>query len=174
MPGAEGWRTADDWPPAEATLTAFALRADGGLEPEEGEPGFREYLYLPADSGAPANANPPELPSSLAWETAPLDADLEFAGNIELALEATITALDTSWIAVLYDVPPEGAAEPITAGWLRASLSAVDEAASIPGAPVLPIAGPRSLSRSGERVTYRIPARPERTPPSGRPRACGW
>jgi hypothetical protein len=28
--------------------------------------------------------------------------------DIELQLDATITALDSGWIAVLYDVPPEG------------------------------------------------------------------
>ena len=68
VPGAEGWRTAGDWPPAEATLTP-SPSAPRGLESEEGEPGFREYLDFPAGSGVRGNANPPELPPSLAWET---------------------------------------------------------------------------------------------------------
>ncbi len=72
----------------------------------------------------------------LAWETPPFDADLEFAGDIELTLEAKITAFDTSWIAVLYDAPPDGEPEAITAGWLRAAFSGVDEKRSVPGAPV--------------------------------------
>ena len=172
VPGTEGWRTAGDWPPAEATLTAFALRADGGLETEEGEPGFREYLYLPANSGVPGNAGPPELPSSLAWETPTLQAALEFAGNIELVLEATITALDTSWIAVLYDVPPAGAAEPITAGWLRASLRTMDEAASTPGAPVLDCRTPVAVP-VGQRVS--TGSRSSRTHATFQPATpCGW
>lgn len=159
VPGSDGWRTADDWPPPEATLAAFALRADGVLAADEGAPGIREYLYLPADSGLPANANPPALPASLAWETPPLAAELAFAGDIELALDASITALDTAWIAVLLDVPPAGEPVAITAGWLRASLRAVDEARSAPGAPVLDCRVPSAVP-VGERVVYRIPMVP--------------
>jgi putative CocE/NonD family hydrolase len=159
IPGVEGWRTAADWPPPESKLTPFALRADGVLSREEGEPGFREYLYLPADSGEPSNANPPELPAMLAWETPPFDADLEFAGAIELTLEAQITAFDTSWIAVLYDTPPGGEPEAITAGWLRAAFSGVDEKRSVLGAPVPDCREPRAVP-VGERISYRIPVVP--------------
>ena len=159
IPGAEGWRTAGDWPPPESRLTPFALRADGVLAREEGESGFREYLYIPADSGEPANANPPELPAMLAWETPAFDVDLEFAGAIELTLEAKITAFDTSWIAVLYDVPPGGEPEAITAGWLRAAFSGVDEKRSVHGAPVPDCRRPRAVP-VGERVSYRIPVVP--------------
>jgi hypothetical protein len=159
MPGVDGWRTASDWPPSEAQLVPFALRADGVLAQEEGEPGFREYLYLPADSGVPANANPPEFPAMLTWETPAFDADLEFAGGIELALEAMITALDTSWIVVLYDVPPEGEPEAITGGWLRAAFSGVDEQRSVRGAPVPDCRTPCAVP-VGESVSYRIPMVP--------------
>ena len=159
VPGAEGWRTAEQWPPRESRLTAFALRADGALARDEGEPGFREYLYLPADSGEPANANPPELPARLVWETPAFDSDLEFAGAIELTLEARITAFDTSWIAVLYDAPPDGEPEAITAGWLRAAFWGVDEKRSVLGAPVPDCRAPRVVP-VGERVSYRIPVVP--------------
>jgi putative CocE/NonD family hydrolase len=157
--GIDGWRTAADWPPPEAVLTPFALRADGTLGPDEGEPGFREYLYLPADSGRPANASPPALPSALTWETQPFDTALEFGGNIELTLDAKITARDTGWIAVLFDVSPNGEPAPITAGWLRATLSAVDEESSVPGVPVVECRTPIALP-VGERVVYRIPVVP--------------
>ncbi len=159
LPGVEGWRVAPDWPPPEATLTPFALRADGTLGRDEGAPGEMSYLHLPEDSGAPAHSGPSDLPSHLTWETAPFDKTLDIAGNIELVLEARITALDTGWIAVLYDVPPEGPAEPITAGWLRASLRAVDAARSIPGAPVIDCREPVAVP-VGERVTYRVPLVP--------------
>lgn len=159
VPGGEGWRTTEEWPPPESRLTPFALCANGVLAPEEGEPGCREYLYLPADSGEPANANPPELPAMLHWETLPFDADLEFAGNIELTLDARITAFDTSWIAVLYDAPPVGEPEAITAGWLRAAFSGVDEKRSVRGAPVPDCRTPRAVP-VGERVSYRIPVVP--------------
>ncbi len=159
VPGVEGWREAADWPPAEAVLTPFALRADGTLGRDEGAPGSLDYLHLPAGSGVPANAGPPEPPACLAWETAPFESAVEIAGDIELVLEAAITGLDTSWIAVLYDVPPEGAAEPITAGWLRASLRGVDEARGGPGAPVIDCRTPVAVP-VGERVTYRVPLVP--------------
>lgn len=159
VPGADGWRATSVWPPAEATLTPFALRADGTLDVDEGEPGFREYLYLPEASGVPRNANAPTLPSMLSWETRPFETALEFVGNLELALDATITALDTAWIAVLYDVSPDDAAEPVTAGWLRATLSAIDDAESDPSAPMLPCRTPRTVPRD-QRVVYRIPVVP--------------
>ena len=31
VPGAEGWRTTEEWPPPESRLTPFALRVDGVL-----------------------------------------------------------------------------------------------------------------------------------------------
>ena len=159
VPGTEGWREAADWPPEEASLSSLTLRSDGVLGHDEDAPGQRSYLYVPAGSGKPANANPDALPDRLIWETAPFDAPAEFAGNIELALEARITALDTGWIAVLYDVPPEGEPEAITAGWLRASLSAVDPARSRPGAPVVDCRHPAAVV-PGHRAVYRIPMVP--------------
>ena len=67
IPGTDEWRTAESWPPAESGYVGYALCADGTLAPEEGEPGIRSYLYLPADSGRPRNANPPTLPDRLSW-----------------------------------------------------------------------------------------------------------
>lgn len=161
LPGPEedGWRTATDWPPAESKLVEFALRADGALGAEEGTPGSRAYIYFPADSGRPPNANPPALPSSLTWETAPAGKPLVFAGNIELRLDATITALDTGWIVVLFDIPPQGEPFAITAGWLRASLRGVNEEKSKPGAPVHDCREATAIP-VGERVVYRIPMVP--------------
>jgi len=159
VPGAEGWRVTEVWPPPESTLTPFALCANGVLATDEGEPGCRQYLYIPANSGEPTNANPHDLPAMLHWDTPPFEADVELVGNIELALEAKMTAFDTSWIAVLYEVPAAGEPEAITAGWLRAAFSGIDETRSVSGAPVpdcrLPVAVP-----VGKTVTYRIPVVP--------------
>jgi uncharacterized protein len=157
--GVEGWRATETWPPPVSKLTPFALRADGVLAREEGQSGFREYLHLPADSGEPANVNPSELPSMLIWETPVFDADIEFVGAIELTLEARITSFDTSWIAVLYDAPPDGEPEAITAGWLRAAFSGIDEKRSVRGAPVPDCRSPRAVP-VGERTSYRIPVVP--------------
>jgi putative CocE/NonD family hydrolase len=159
MAGADGWRTARDWPPPEARLTPLALRSDGTLAADEGPAGQRSYLYLPAGSGVPSNANPPEVPDRLIWETVPFDRPVTFAGMIELVLEARISAHDTGWIAVLYDLPPEGEAEAITAGWLRASLLTLDEAQSRPGAPVPNCRQPVAIP-AGQTVTYHLPLVP--------------
>ena len=159
IPGTGEWHEAADWPPPQATPTPFALRSDSRLGEAEPGVGHREYLYLPEGSGESSNANPRTLPESLAWDTAPFVEPVEFAGEIELTLEAKITALDTSWIAVLYDLPPQGDAVAITAGWLRASLSEVDPEKSRLGAPVLPCRQPVAIV-PGRATTYRIPLVP--------------
>ena len=159
LPGADEWRTADSWPPAESSLVEFALRADGTLSRNEGESGSRAYLYLPADSGQPAHMNPRTLPDTLEWETEVLSMPMDFAGDIELQLDASITALDAAWMSVLYDVAPDGSATPLTGGWLRAMLREVNEKRSVPGAPVLDCTNPVAVP-VGETVTYRIPIVP--------------
>jgi hypothetical protein len=85
-----------------------------------------------------------------------MTGNFDFVGDIELQLDASITAFDTGWIAVLFDVPPAGERFPITAGWLRASLSRVIEEESEPGAPVLDHRRPVAVP-VGQRVVYRIP-----------------
>ena len=159
VPGTAGWREAADWPLPQARLTSFALRSDGVLGEAEPAAGQRDYLTIPAGSGEPSNAPAHDLPDRLTWDTAPFGDPVEFAGEIELTLDAKITALDTGWIAVLYDVPPQGEAVPITAGWLRASLSAIDPDTSRLGAPVLPCRQPIAIV-PGQATTYRIPLVP--------------
>jgi len=106
-----------------------------------------------------ARTSPIDLPPSLSWTSAPLDAALDVVGDIELRLVASATAADTAWIVTLQDIAPDGGTEDVTAGWLRASLREVDEAASRPGAPVLPCRAPVAVP-IGEDVTYRIPLVP--------------
>jgi predicted acyl esterase len=95
----------------------------------------------------------------LYWHTAPLGADLDVAGDIELQLSATSTAMDTAWIVMLRDIAPDGTITNITGGWLRASLREIDPDASRTGAPVLPCRNPQAVP-IGEPVNYRIPLVP--------------
>ena len=158
LPGAEEWRTADSWPPAGGTHRELALRTDGALADEEGQPGGRDYMVL----GAGLNrAKPSEIdpPSQLSWTTAPFEHDVDMVGDIELRLVASATAMDTAWLATLQDVAPDGSVSEVTGGWLRASMREVDEPASRPGAPVLPCRNPLAVP-IGEDVTYRIPLVP--------------
>lgn len=159
IPGTDQWRTAEAWPPPESSHVAYALRADGTLAVDEGQPGSRSYLYFPADSGRPRNANPPTLPDRLTWVSEASTEPLDIVGDIELELDATITALDTAWVAVLSDLAPDGTVAHVTAGWLRAQLRAVDAASSRPGRPVLPLREPVAVP-VGETAHYRIPLVP--------------
>lgn len=157
LPGAEGWRTSESWPPP-GTFHELALRADGGLDDVEGDAGGRDLMTLGAGLGR-AKPSAIDPPSALTWITQPLPEPLDVVGNIELRLVASSTAADTAWIVTLSDVSPDGTAEPVTAGWLRASLRAVDEAASRPGAPVLPCRHAEAVP-VGVDVEYRIPLVP--------------
>ncbi|GAA1688205.1 X-Pro dipeptidyl-peptidase [Mycolicibacterium murale] len=157
LPGEEGWRESGTWPPP-ADHRAFALRADGSLAVDEGEPGTREYLTLGAGLNR-AKAGPTDPPSTLTWTSAPLADTLDVVGPIELVLVASATALDTAWMVTLADVDPDGSVTEVTAGWLRASLRTVDEQASAPAAPALPCTQAVAVP-VGEPVRYRIPLVP--------------
>jgi putative CocE/NonD family hydrolase len=158
MPVAEEWRTAHTWPPPEAEMRELALTCDGRLSPTEGEPGSRRYLTLGAGLNR-TQASPTDPPAFLSWTSEPLDEDWDVAGNIELRLNARSTAADTAWIATLQDLDPSQNTSDVTAGYLRASLREVDEAASTIGRPVLPCRQAEAVP-IGEEVTYRIPLVP--------------
>jgi predicted acyl esterase len=158
LPGANEWRTADSWPPSQAPHRELALRTDGVLDADEGEPGGREFMVLGSGLGR-IKASEIDPPSMLAWTSAPLSQDVDVVGDVELRLVASATAIDTAWMATVHDVAPDGEAIDVTSGWLRASLREVDEAASRPGAPVLPCRNPQAVPL-GEDVKYRIPLVP--------------
>jgi predicted acyl esterase len=158
LPEAEGWRTTKAWPIPETVHHAYALRADGGLREDEGTVGSRTYMNLGGGLNRP-NASETDPPSFLHWTTDPLAADLDLIGPIELQLDAACTAPDTAFIAVLQEVDEAENVINISAGYLRAGLREVDEAASKPGAPVLPCRTFKALP-IGEKVIYRIPLVP--------------
>jgi hypothetical protein len=142
--GSNDWRSAESWPPRSEPRT-FHLRSDGVLDAKD-DVGQRSYLYLTADAHRSPNASPLTLPDRLEWATGPFERPVEFAGSIELTVDATATAHDTAWIAVLYDVAADGSREAITAGWLRGSQRNSD---AVPE-PVAP----------GALATYSIPVVP--------------
>ncbi len=154
LPEAEGWRTTDAWPILEAVHHAYALRADGGLGEGEGDAGSRMYMNLGAGLNRP-RASETDPPAFLRWTTQSLPHDLDLIGPIELQLDAACTAPDIAFIAVLQDVDENENATDVTAGYLRASLREVDEAASKLGAPVLPCRTFKAVP-IGEKLRYRI------------------
>jgi predicted acyl esterase len=155
LPGAEGWRTTNTWPVADAVHRSFALRADGVLADQHGEIGSRQLMTLVAGLHR-AQASPTDPASSLTWTSEPLERDLDIVGEIELRLDAMSTAIDTAWIVVLHEIDIGDVADDVTAGYLRASLREVDETSSRTGAPVLPCRTAQVVPL-GEWVAYRIP-----------------
>jgi uncharacterized protein len=158
LPEADGWRTADAWPILEAAHRGYALRVDGGLGEDEGEAGFRTYMNLGGGLNRP-RASETDPPPFLQWTTPTLPHDLDLIGPIELQLDAACTAPDTAFIAVLQDVDENENAINVTAGYLRASLRAVEQAASKRGASFLPCRTFEAVP-IGEKVSYRIPLVP--------------
>lgn len=157
LPGADGWQTSPTWPPAGAHRE-LALRADGLLDDDEGEPGARDYMALGAGLNR-AGSSAIDPPAMLTWTSAPLPGDLDVVGPIELRLIASATAADTAWMTTLQDVASDGEVTDVTAGWVRASLREVDEQASTPGVPVLTCRTATAVP-IGEEVQYRIPLVP--------------
>jgi uncharacterized protein len=155
LPGAEDWRTADTWPLPDVTHRSLKLCADGTLGNEEGASGSRTLMALGAGLNRPRPSET-DPPSSLTWDSAPLKHDLDMVGDIEVQLDAISTAADTAWIAFLQDVDADGTVTDVTAGYLRAGLREVDEAASRPGAPDLPCRTFQAVP-IGEPLRYRIP-----------------
>ncbi|KAB7647708.1 CocE/NonD family hydrolase [Polymorphobacter fuscus] len=152
LPGTDEWHSADSWPLPRTQHHPFPLGADGVLGGDSA--GARAMLTLGAGLGR-VRASEIDPPALLAWDSAPLAADLDVVGEIELALDATSTAPDTAWIATLQDVAPDGQVTEVTTGYLRAGLRDVDEAQSRTGAPVMPC---RSFNAVpiGELTPYRI------------------
>jgi uncharacterized protein len=158
IPEAEGWQTTDVWPLPEAKYREYALRADGRLADDEGPTGARTYMNLGGGLNRP-RASEADPPAFLSWETASLERDVDVVGPIELKLDASVTAPDTAFIAIIQDIDPSGKIVEVTSGYLRAGLRKIDKAASKSGAPWLPCDTFEAVP-IGQEVQYRIPLVP--------------
>jgi len=134
--GANEWRGASDWPPPEMRLRRLYLSGGGGLStepPGASEPDF--YIYDPTDPtptlggsivssvytpGSVDVAEAQRRPDVAVYTTAPLDADLDIAGPLQVVLYASSSARDTDFVARLTDVFPDGRAVQIQNGIIRA------------------------------------------------------
>lgn len=79
--------------------------------------------------------------TSLTYTTSPLEEPLHLSGPLSLTLNGSTTARDTTWVATVLDVAPDGRSSQITAGWLIQSRRALDPGRSkyAPnGDPVVP------------------------------------
>jgi uncharacterized protein len=145
--GANQWREEDEWPLARAKATRFylhsggtanSIRGDGRLAAStpNGEPADH-YTYDPANpvptTGGPLCCDRQRLMPGprdqrsvearddvLVYSTPPMTQDTEVTGPIKLELFAKSSAVDTDFTAKLVDVWPDGYAQNLTEGIIRA------------------------------------------------------
>ncbi len=144
--GANVWRNEQEWPLARAVNTPYylhsggsanTLNGNGGLSTEApGDEPFDQYQYDPANpvvtrGGAllmspeyrpgPFDQTPVEMREDvLVYSTPPLEQDMEVTGPIMVHLWAASSAPDTDFVARLVDVHPNGYAQNLTDGIIRA------------------------------------------------------
>jgi putative CocE/NonD family hydrolase len=135
--GDNTWRDEQAWPLARARLTPFYLREGGVLaaQPPADEPPDH-YTYDPADPTPTAGGSllmspmfgpgakdqrPVEVRADLlSYTSAPLGQDTEVTGPLLVRLWAASDALDTDFVARLVDVYPDGFAQTLADGIIRA------------------------------------------------------
>lgn len=147
--GAKVWREEDDWPLPQTQFTRYHLhsrgrangdRGDGALALEEADDEPEDvYRYDPHDPvptvggqsflpGVPvgAGAGPRDQRSVshrsdvLCYTSESLPEPVEVVGPVVAVLYVSSSALDTDWTAKLVDVWPDGRAQILTDGILRA------------------------------------------------------
>jgi putative CocE/NonD family hydrolase len=145
--GQNSWRDEDSWPPARAKQTKYFLRSNGSANTASGDGVLSlaqqsaetvdHYTYDPANpvptTGGPLCCDAHHLaagprdqttvenrPDVLVYSTPPLDRDLEVTGPVTLELFAASSAVDTDFTAKLVDVSPDGFAQNLTEGIVRA------------------------------------------------------
>lgn len=132
-----GWRRAAAWPPPGGDRRTLHPAPGGvlGDDPADGEDrheavatiGVGAGLLDPLGTGAgrPGDQGADDR-RSLAYTTAPLDAELIVAGSPEAVLDVAVDGDGPAELtAKLVDVAPDGAAELITTGWARLDASGI-------------------------------------------------
>ena len=184
--GANVWRDEWEWPLARTRYTPYylhsggranTLEGDGTLGPEPpGEEPPDAYTYNPDDpvpshggrtlptatlAGAYDQRAVEARPDVLCYTTPPLERDLEVTGPLTVTLYAASSAADTDWTAKLVDVHPDGYAQNLQEGILRAS-HRVPGAAPTPIRPAevyeytIDLWGTSNLFKAGHRLRLEI------------------
>ena len=145
--GANAWREEEDWPLARAKNTKYFLHSGGKSNSARGNgalsttaPGKEpadQYVYDPANPvptiGGPLCCESDRWPAGprdqrsaearddvLVYSTPAMSEDTEVTGPVSLELYAKSSAVDTDFTAKLVDVWPNGFAQNLTEGILRA------------------------------------------------------
>jgi hypothetical protein len=145
--GENKWRDEDAWPLERAQQTRYFLHSAGKANSASGDGALStaaaqtetadKFLYDPATPvptvGGPLCCDVIHLPAGprdqkdvesrpdvLVYSTPPLDSDTEVTGPITLDVYASSSTVDTDFTAKLVDVWPNGFAQNLTEGILRA------------------------------------------------------
>jgi uncharacterized protein len=145
--GRNEWREEDDWPLARAQSTKYFLHSAGKANSLRGDGVLStaaprsektdQYVYDPANPvptiGGPLCCDPRHLEPGprdqrpaearddvLVYSTPPFAQDTEVTGPVSLELYAKSSAVDTDFTAKLVDVWPDGFAQNLTEGIIRA------------------------------------------------------
>jgi putative CocE/NonD family hydrolase len=145
--GANTWRDEDDWPLARAKSTKYFLHSGGKANTLRGDgtlsvatpktEGTDHYVYDPMNPvptiGGPLCCDSNDLKPGardqrsaesrddvLVYSTPAFTQDTEVTGPVTLELFASSSAVDTDFTAKLVDVGPDGFAQNLTEGILRA------------------------------------------------------
>lgn len=164
--GANEWRDEEQWPLKRALESKFFLHSTkaansslGGGALSGAAPANEtsdEFVYDVANpvptTGGPLCCDPAHLPAGprdqravearddvLVYSTPPLDRDTEITGHVSLELWVKSTAADTDFTGKLVDVWPNGFAQNLTEGILRAKYRNSQEKPELltPGEPYL-------------------------------------
>jgi putative CocE/NonD family hydrolase len=145
--GRNAWRAEDDWPLARARSTRFYLHSQGNANSLSGEGTLStmrpeteppdHFVYDPADpvrtQGGPACCDRVHLAAGaadqrstearkdvLVYSTPPFSEDFEVTGPVSVEIYASSSAVDTDFTGKLVDVWPNGYAQNLTEGIVRA------------------------------------------------------
>ena len=145
--GENKWRDEAAWPLARAKETKYYLHSEGKANSDAGDGSLSleakgatapdSFVYDPANPvptvGGPLCCDPEHLAAGpqdqkdvearqdvLVYSTPVLDRDIEVTGPVRLDLFAKSSAVDTDFTAKLVDVWPNGFAQNLTEGILRA------------------------------------------------------
>jgi putative CocE/NonD family hydrolase len=145
--GANQWRDEEDWPLLSARETSYFLHSSGKANSLKGDGTLTtvsprsessdRYIYDPENPAptvggplccdskhlkpGPRDQRPVEARDDvLVYSTPALAQDLEVTGPVRVELFASSTAVDTDFTAKLVDVGPDGFAQNLTEGILRA------------------------------------------------------
>ncbi len=160
--GANKWRTEQDWPLQRAKPTRYFLHSAGKANSLSGDGSIStmtskqevadSFTYDPANpvpttggplccdgehlAPGPRDQRPVEArPDVLVYTTPALEQDTEVTGPVTLELYAKSSAVDTDFTAKLVDVGPDGFAQNLTEGILRARYR---ESTKGPAKPIVP------------------------------------